>query len=176
MLVVTNKSVADVAEALDVDLSTPYDFGDDEEVTGWALTEVSGGVVGFEQTGFGDPSLDALESLSEGGAAAVVRSNVLGHERFGCARGGHVLFDDNEYPFVDDPDEVPGELRDLFDLVYDDLEEDDVDDDPPSPFAVGLAMAEVGTGVELTTEHAALADSLAYHRAPALLYTDEGDE
>gem|GEM_PF-3211780 len=163
-----------VAEALSIDLTGPRADSDDidDELTAWALADVAGGVIAIEWSGYGDPSLASLRQLTQaGGAAAVVRNNVQAHVRFGCARDGEILFDEDEYIYDGDPDEVPTELRALFDLVYDDLE--DEDDDAPDPVVVGLAMAEVVTGIELTAEDLARVMSSRFYSAPSLVYPDK---
>lgn len=168
------------AAALGIDLSQPvehpWEEGPEAEYSAWALLEIPGGVLGIELTGYGDPSLAALRALTQGGgAAAVVRSNIQAHDRFGCARDGEIIFDENEYIYDADPDEVPAELRPLFDLVYDDLDddEDEEDDDGPDPMIVGLAMAEIITGIELLPEHAAGVASGGYFKGPYLTYANE---
>ena len=80
-----------------------------------------------------------------------------------------MLFDAHEYMYVEDPGEVPGELRPLFDLVHDDLEGDD-DADAPDGFVVGLAMAELVTGLELTSQEALLLASAQFFKGPSLAY------
>jgi hypothetical protein len=167
-----------VAAALDIDLSAAVEHpweDEDPDSSAWALVEIPGGVLGVEQTGYGDPSLTALRELTRGGgAAAVVRNNIQAHTRFGCARDGEILFDEDEYIYDADPEEVPTELRPLFDLVYDDLEnEDDEDEDGPDPMVVGLAMAEVITGIELLPEHAAAMASAGWHKGPSLTYASD---
>jgi Family of unknown function (DUF6461) len=181
VLVVARASTAEVAAELSIDLRRVVDSDEaagDEESTAWALLDVPGGVLAVEPTGFGDPTLATLARLSSGGrAAAVVRTNVLAHQRFGAARDGEVTFDDNEYMYVDDPGVVPTELRALFDLVWDDLSEDsDEDDEGPDGVPVGLAMAEVVTGLEVTTAQVeALLDS-PFHPAPRQTYAEDLDD
>ena len=120
------------------------------------FVEVEGGVLATEYTGFAAPSVAALERLSAGGrTAAVVGSDIQAWDRFGCARDGVLLFDDPEYTFLDADDlsRVPDELRPLFDLAWVDLDSDDEDDECEYvASAVGLAMAEVVTGITLTAE------------------------
>ena len=79
-----------VLEALAADVSNPAEdaWDIDEESTAWAAIEVPGGVLAIELSGYGDPSMADLASLSASGASAVVRSNVQAHYRFGCARAG----------------------------------------------------------------------------------------
>jgi hypothetical protein len=63
----------------------------------------------------------------------------------------------------------------LFDLVWDDLEAE-IPDEGPNPFAVGLAMAELVTGVHVTADHASDIRSTSFHRAPAMQYAASLDE
>lgn len=173
VLTVAGRSRDQVAAVLGVDLNQPVDDGwsDNVHETGWAILEIAGGVLAVELSGYGDPALPALLALSEnGGASAVVRSNIQANLRFGCARNGELLFDDNEYIYIDDPAVVPGELRPLFDLAWDDLEGDDEDDEMPDGFVVGLAMAEVITGVQLTADQVAMAYESGFFKAPSLVY------
>jgi len=179
VLVVAGSSRDQVAEILGADLAQtvdPWDVDVTEGQTAWALLDVPSGVLAVERTGYGDPGLGALQQLSARGSAAVVRGNILAHLRFGCARDGVVLFDDDEYLYVEDPEVVPAELRPLFDLVWDDLESDPEDrPDGPDPFAVGLAMGELITGVVVTPEHAAAVAGSTFHPAPAMTYGLDGD-
>lgn len=173
LLVVAGATRDRVARALAVDLHEPvghpWDEDHDTDFAAWALVEIDGGVLGVEYTGYGDPTVDALRAMSrDGGSVAVVRSNIDAHLRFGCARDAEVLFDAHEFMYVDDPAEVPGELRPLFDLVHDDLESDE--HDAPDGFVVGLAMAEVVTGLELTSQEALLLASAQFFRGPTLVY------
>lgn len=180
VLLVAGSSRAQVAEALGLDLSAPApeedELTDFESTTSWAVLEVPGGVLAAEPSGFGDPTLAALAAVSRnGGSAAVVRSNILAHVRFGCARDGSVLFDDNEYMFVQDPQVVPAELRELFDLVWEDLSQDRDDDefDGPDGCTVGLAMAAALTGLEVTPEQVTELQGSGFFSAPTLVYVNE---
>jgi len=175
VLIVSGASRDQVAAALGIDLNEPVDidyWGDNPDTTGWAALEIPGGVLAVELSGFGDPTTHALCSLSEnGGAAAVVRSNIQGHMRFGCARDGELLFDDNEFMYVEDPSAVPTELRPLFDLVWEDPDGDERDmDEMPSPVAVGLAMAELITGIELTADQVGAVHGSQLFKTPTLVY------
>jgi len=182
VLVVSGATRAQVAAALDMDLTTPVapDHGvDNDDSTGWAAIEIPGGVLALESSGYGDPTNAALRTLSENGlAAAVVRSNIQGHLRFGCARGGELLFDADEFMYVEDPSAVPTELRPLFDLAWDDLQGDDDQDvdDMPSPIAVGLAMAELITGLELTADQVATVYDAQFYKTPTLGYAQSVDQ
>lgn len=179
LLVVAGATRDSVARALDLDLHAPvghpWDEKHDSDYVAWALIEIDGGVLGVEHTGYGDPTVAALQAMTrDGAAAAVVRSNVQAHLRFGCARDAEVLFDAHEFMYVDDPVEVPAELRPLFDLVWDDLEGEGEDaDDGPDPFAVGMAMAEAVTGLELTAEEAMLVAAAQFFRGPSMTYARE---
>lgn len=174
ILIVADASRDAVARELKVDLGAPIEGNwiEDQKATAWALLEVPGGVLGVENTGYGDPTLAALKGLSrDNGAAAVVRHNIQAHLRFGCARNGELLFDDDEYMYIDDPDVVPAELRPLFDLAWDDLEGDEDDDEGADGFAVGLAMAELVTGVELNADSVTkVCHRQTFYRAPSLVY------
>src|SRR4051812_301916 len=141
-----------VLAALGADLSSPAEDAWDTTVrsTAWAAIEVPGGVLAVEMTGYGDPSLRTLATLSKDGSAAVVRSNIQAHYRFGCARAGEVVFDDDEFTYVDRAS-VPTELRELFDNARVDLDDED-DDVSEDPLPTGLAMAELVTRVELTED------------------------
>lgn len=165
-------TVESVAAALGARLAQEQASGWDgaEEETAWSLVAVAGGVLAFEDTGYGDPSLAALSALSRGGTASVVRSNIDGSERFGYARGGEVLFDDDEYCFLEDTSEVPGEVRALVELACLDPEEDDDAEDAPSGFVVGLALVEQVTGLRLLPADLARTVSAPRHPAPSLVY------
>ncbi|KQP66568.1 DUF6461 domain-containing protein [Nocardioides sp. Leaf285] len=171
-VVVTGATREEVAEVLGVDLGRRVALGDafEEDHSAYALLEVAGGVLAAEPTGYADPSLEALRRLSAGGrTAAVARSNVQAHDRFGFARDGRVVLDADEYVFLEDPSTVPAELRPLFDQAWIDLdaedpapavpaapvagaegEEDEGPTGPPDALAVALAMVEQVTGVALT--------------------------
>jgi len=181
VVVVAGASRDEVARMLHVDLSRPVNVDDlwDEDVdhTGWALIDVAGGVLAVEPSGYGDPTLDTLRELSaDGRAVAVLRDNIQAHERFGAARDGELLFDDDEFKYIEDPAVVPDELRDLFDLVWDDLEgELDVDAVVDST-AVSLAMAEVVTGLTVTAADLATVSEAPYFAGPSLVYAGSLDE
>ncbi len=167
VLVVAGASRDAVARALDVDLHEPvghpWDDKQGADYSAWALVEIDGGVLGVEYTGYADPSLTALEAMTRGGgAAAVVRSNLQSHVRFGCARDAEVLFDAHEFRYVDESAGVPAELRQLFDQVR--------DDDAIGGVAVALAMAEVVTGLELTYDEAMLVNAAQFFRGPSTAY------
>lgn len=172
ILVASGVTREDVLAGLGADLSDrvedSWDAG--ERFTAWAAINVPGGVLAVELTGYGDPSLPSLAALSKAGASAVVRSNVQAHYRFGCARAGKVVFDDDEFVYVD-PAGVPADLRPLFDAAWTDLgDEDGLDDERADPFATGLAMAELVTGVELTEDLVAAVLESDFFSAPSLRY------
>jgi hypothetical protein len=175
VLVVSGATRDEVAAALSVDLSAPAALDEwvDEGVvdkTGWAIIEVSGGVLAIEPSGYGDPTNSALAAMSGGGrSAAVARSNIQAHERFGCARDGQLAFDDDEFNYLEDPSGVPDELRPLFDLAWDDLE----DDEPGGELSgviVALAMCEAWTGVPITAGDFVSARESGWCSGPALVY------
>jgi hypothetical protein len=155
-LVVRGRSVDEVVEALG---GVPADSLDEDELYGeepvwavYALVAIEGGVVATEGTGYADPPNAVLTTLSEGGrAAAVVRDNIQAHGRFGYARDGELLFDDDEWRFLAGRDSVPDEVRALFDLGWLDLADDDSEPPEEDTTVVGLAMAEVATGLRLTS-------------------------
>ena len=167
VLVVAGASRDAVARALEVDLHEPvchpWDSKRDSDYAAWALVEIDGGVLGVEYTGYGDPSVDALQAMSrDGAAAAVVRSNIEAHVRFGCARDAELLFDAHELMDVDEPEDAPTELRALL--------HHDRDDDGSDDFAVALAMAEVVTGLELSYDEALLVNAAQFFRGPSMVY------
>ena len=73
-----------------------------------------------------------------------------------AARAGELVFDDDEYIYVRDPERVPAGPRPLFDAAWNDLDGED-DDERADPLATGLAMAEVVTGLEVSKEQVAAA-------------------
>jgi hypothetical protein len=176
ILIVQGATRVEVAAALGMDLdsepATDAEW-DDPDFSAYAIGDISGGVVAMEHTGYADPTLDVLRQLSSGGrSAAVMRGNIQAHYRFGCARDGVVLFDDDEYTFIeDDKSRVPQEIRALFDGVWTDVSADiDVDSDKDIA-GTGLAMAEVITGLRLTSDDLQRAADAGYRTAPALLYS-----
>lgn len=173
VLVVAGRSRDEVAQALGVDLIAPTDdpWDGEGESTGWAMMNLPSGTLAIEPTGYGDPTNAALVDLSrDGRAAAVVRSNIQGHHRFGCARDGELLYDNDEYVYEENTAIVPAEIRSLFDQAWIDLDADDDDDDWIDPTAVGLAMAEVITGIELTAAQVVEVDADGFFPAPGLVY------
>lgn len=164
-----------VLAALGVDLSDPAEDADDVDThsAAWAAIEVPGGVLAVELTGYGDPSLADLASLSRTGAAAVARSNIQAHYRFAAARAGEIVVDDDEYIYLRDIDRVPAGLRPLFDAAWVDLDSED-DDECADPLATGLAMAELVTGIELSDEQVAAVLEAEFFHGPSLRYPDAG--
>ena len=189
VLVVAGASLEEVREVVltEAALPTGGETLEDDEVSAWGFVEVDGGVLAMEHTGYADPSRAALVTLSSvGRSAAVVRDNIQAHLRFGGARGGALLFDDNEFTFIaaDERSRVPDELRPLFDLAWVDLDAEDGDEDEDedgNPIAVALAMAEQVTGVVLTAEDFERMMSLPreeWHRVRTLRYAEglDGEE
>lgn len=155
----------------DPEPSDPVEVFGNARLSVYAAAEVPGGVVAFEQTGYADPSTDVLAALSAlGGAAAVTRSNVQAHERFGCARDGVLQFDADEFAYVEEDEKraVPHELRDLFDSAWRDPD-DEIDVSDGTAW-VGLQMARRHTGVTVTTEDLERAMAAGWHRVPGLTY------
>ncbi len=173
VLVAAGATRVAVLAALGADLSNQaedaWDF--DGRSAAWAAIEIPGGVLAVELSGYGDPSLADLASLSQSGAAAVVRSNIKAHYRFGAARDGELIFDDDEYIYLRDPDRVPAELRPLFDAAWNDLDDED-DDERADPLATGLAMAELVTEMELSEDQVAAVLAAEFFLAPSLRYPD----
>ena len=180
VLVVTGATVDEVADALGADRSGTIDLDrlaamDQPTHAAYAFVEVPGGVLAVEDSGYADPPNAALVALSAGGrSVAVVRDNIEAHTRFGCARDGVLLFDADEYTFVEDRSGVPAELRALFDRAWVDLEADDADEGD-DPMTVALAMAELVTGIELTAEQLeeAYGRDAPRHLVPVLRYGAE---
>lgn len=155
LLVVRGATTADVAESLGaIPVAEIPDEDRGEFDPTWAtyvFVPLGDGVLAYEDAGYADPSVEALASMSRGGrAAAVVRTNTQGHLRFGCARDGQLLFDDDEYMYAEDRSGVPDEIRPLFSLAWVDLTREE--SFSADGAAVALAMAEVITGVRLSRD------------------------
>ena len=158
-LVVRGATVQEVVAALGgvpvEDLSEDELYGEEPIWAEYTIAAIEGGVLVSEDTGYADPPNDVLVALSRGGrAAAVVRDNIQAHCRFGCARDGVLVFDDDDYRFLEDRDAAPDELRAFLDLTWVDLDDDDHEPEEDDTNAVGLAMAEVVTGLRLTAADA----------------------
>jgi hypothetical protein len=153
-VVVAGATREQVAATLGLQLERPVApwTSDGVDFTDYALGEVPGGVVAIELSGYGDPSLDELRTLSASGAAAVARSNIQAHCRFGFARSGDVVFDDDEFVFIDDPGRVPADLQDLFRLAWTDPDADEDEDTEGSWLEVAMAMVERATGIACTAD------------------------
>ena len=179
ILVVSGASIEEVKAIVLADAALPADGQtlQDDEVSAYAFVEVEGGVLAVEPTGYADPSVSALVQLSAGNRrAAVVRDNIQAHVRFGAARDGALLFDDDEYIFIgaEQRSRVPDELRPLVDLAWIDVDADGGDDEA-DPVAVALAMAELVTGIVLTAEDFERLDELprsAWHGVRTMRYVD----
>jgi hypothetical protein len=177
VLLVRGGTRADVLRLLGAEAEPngePYPDLEDVDYSGYALAEVEGGVVAFEHTGYADPSPRVLAALSSlGGAAAVTRSNIQAHERFGCARDGGVLFDADEFMYVDEHEKesVPSELRPMFDSAWVNLDAAGDDDEGGRGF-IGYAMAATHTGVVVTAEDLIRAVQPGYHRVRTLTYLE----
>lgn len=180
LLVVTGASVDEVADALEADRAgtiDPAELTATEAPTHalYSFVQLADGVLAAEDTGYADPPIRALVALSAGGrSAAVVRDNIQAHTRFACSRDGALLFDADEYVFVEDRSGVPAELRALFDRAWVDLDAED-EDEAENPLAVALAMAELVTGIEVTVEDVERAASRDAVRlpVPALRYVPD---
>ena len=176
VLLVRGGTRADVLRLLGSEATSneePYPDLDDDDYSGYALAEVDGGVVAFEHTGYADPSPRVLGALSAlGGAAAVTRDNIMAHERFGCARDGVVLFDADEFRYVEEREKesVPPELRPLFESASANLESES--DDAADGGFVAYAMAATHTGVVVTSDDLRRAVRQGYHRVRTLTYLE----
>lgn len=127
------------------------------EWSAYAFLQVGDGVVAHEDTGFSDPPKRLLAALSrDGGTAAVATDNIEAMTRFGYARDGEIVFDDYEYAFVDDLEEIPAEVRDLARLAWEDYEGPMVE--TADWFGVATAMTEKVTGVRATPDVRDVAD------------------
>lgn len=114
----------------------------------YAVVQVGDGVVAFEDTGFADPPRRLLAALSQDGVtSAVATENIEAMARFGYARDGTVVFDNAEYAFVDELEQIPAEVRDLAALAWDDLDGPVVA--TADWFSVALAMSEKVTGLRV---------------------------
>jgi hypothetical protein len=173
-VIVSDANVELVATVLQVDLGQSEDPDSifEHDYAAYALAAVPGGVVAMESSGYADPSNSTLRLLSsEGRRAAVVRSNIQ-RERFGCASNGELIFESDDFTYVDNLVPVPAELRTLFGQVWDNLEDDDFEPDV-EPLAVAMAMAEVITGITITAEDLVRAAAAGYYRAPSLVYRSD---
>lgn len=115
------------------------------------------------------------ELSAVGGAAAVARSNIQAHERFGCARDGAVLFDADEFMYVEEEEKagVPSELLTMFDAAWVDLDSDEGDAEPGWAGIVhAIAMASAFTGLAVTSDDLRRAMDLGYHRIETMTYLD----
>lgn len=121
------------------------------EWSAYAFLQVGDGVLAHEDTGFSDPPKRLLAALSRGGGtAAVATDNIEAMVRFGYARDGEIVFDDYEYAFVDDLQEIPAEVRDLARLAWEDFNGPMVE--TANWFSVATAMSEKVTGVRPTRD------------------------
>lgn len=176
-LLVTGSTREEVAAALGVDLDDERDPADvDDEGAAWSFTQIDGGILAMEDSGYADPAPATLRALSQGGrAAAVARSNIQGHDRFGAARNGETVFDDDEFVYVETLDEIPEQVRGLAALVWSDPAEEEADDHWPAHdiLAVGLAMAEVVTGLSFDEDDTVRAGESGFFAGPSLVYARE---
>ena len=146
---------------------------DEEKDAAYGVDDVAGGVLAMEFTGYGDPSNETLARLSaDGGVAAVVRSNIQAHERFGYARDGVLVFDSDEYRYVDSVLEYPEEIRELASRGWVDLDGDpsaDADGEADDRW-IAMAMAESVTGIRITADDLLRAAEGDSWWAPSLVY------
>lgn len=166
-----------VVRSLDVDLGEVIEDGwsEDEDRTAWAVLEILGGVLAVELGGYGDPSRSMLRALSDmGRASAVARSNIQAHYRFGCARNGNLVFDENEYLYVESSEVVPDEVKPIFELARVSWNADGpLPADAEYPLLIGLAMAERFTGLSVEPAHVTNVYDSGFFAAPNLVYLDD---
>lgn len=124
-----------------------------------AATDVPGGVVTVEPSGFQGAREDVLLRVAGDGVAASVFWDVNDDNQFIAVRGGAVVVRVDMYDFLDaeDPEVLlelglPDELHDLC---------REAAEAQKKPWATGLAMAEVITGVPIPRE--AVTDPAAFH-------------
>ncbi|GAA1112931.1 hypothetical protein GCM10009668_38450 [Nocardioides dubius] len=159
--------------ALDPTQPTPQDRVDlDGDHTAWSFHEIAGGVVGVEPTGYGDPTRKVLVALSRiGGSAAVVRDDIDAMVRFGAATDGALVFDDDEYDYVE-PRHFPRHLRALASRAWVDLDQP-LDDQVEDAFTIGREMVSVHTGLKVTDADIEAASAAPGYQSPALGYVEE---
>lgn len=117
------------------------------------FTEIAGHQVAVEPNGFGGSEVEVLLPASEPGRAASAFWNADALARFGCARGGALLYT-GEFVY-DGTEGLPKDLVPYVELVADDLDDDLLAETPsaadqPLDISVALAMLEKYTGVRLT--------------------------
>lgn len=150
-----------LAEAFGVDLEngpadarqTQPDPSTGEPAPLVGFTEIAGHQVAIEPNGFGGSQVEVLLPASEPGRAASAFWNADALARFGCARGGELLYT-GEFVY-DGTDGLPKDLVPYVELVADDLDDDLLAETPsdaeaPLDISVALAMLEAYTGVRLT--------------------------
>ena len=102
----------------------------------------------------------------------MARHNIQAHCRFGYARDGQLIFDDDEYVFVEELDEVPEEVRDLAALVWDNLDDDERTGEH-GWLDVAFTMAEQVTGIAVSADDLRRAHDAGFHLAPSLTYLED---
>ncbi len=153
----------EVVRRFGADMTSTFDADEGEELDApagpIAATAVPGGVVTVEPNGFQGSLEDVLLRVAGEGVAASAFWNVNDDSLFIAVRGGEVVVSVDMYEFLEagDPevlDEIglPDELHDLCRAAAEAQEQ---------PWATGLAMAEVFTGVPIPRE--AVVEPAAFH-------------
>lgn len=135
-----------VAAAFGADLSapTPEAHGDGVQLYA-SFLEVGGAQVVVEDNGFRGNDDSVLVRVSDGGRAASAFWNVDGVTRFGCARDGRLLFN-QEFSLLDRWPGLPADLVPLAERAAGEGAQEHI-------AAIALAMVEQFTGVRVTAEH-----------------------
>lgn len=174
VLVVRGGTPRQVAKILGADLSRTVQPENADllpgERTVWSLRRIDGGVLGVELTGYGDPTRAALAELSAlGGSAAVVRDDIDARTRFAAATDGALVFDEDEYDFVDDPALYPGHLRSIARRAWVDLSKP-LAHTEEDPVAVGLGLITAHTGLTFSLAEIEATAAKSGFSAPTLVY------
>ncbi|QCW49546.1 hypothetical protein FE634_02360 [Nocardioides dongxiaopingii] len=159
--VVLDISAQEALARFGADTSTEIDF-DTAHGEGVTVLAVPGGVVAFEPNGFLGSIPDVLERLAGGGRAASAFWNVNGDDSFvwttdgAPARSVELLHaeEDDDADSMDDLG-LPPVVHGLWPQAA---------GESPGPCAVGLAMVEAVTGIEIP--RAALATDATFYRLP----------
>ncbi|MFS3129085.1 hypothetical protein ACLM5J_11855 [Nocardioides sp. Bht2] len=177
VLVVRGARPRQVAKILGADLSRTVHPDEvdllPEERTVWSFRRIDGGVLAVELTGYGDPTRSALAKLSAiGGSAAVVRDDIDAITRFAAATDGALVFDGDEYAFVDDPALYPDHLRSIASRAWVDLSKP-LTDTEEDPFTVGLELITAHTGLTFGMAEIESTAERSGFSAPTLVYITE---
>ena len=161
--VVPGGEADDVLRRFGADTTTTLAVDEADRIDGIAgpiaATAVPGGVVTVEPNGFQGALEDVLLRVAGDGVAASVFWNVNDHNSFIAVRGGAVVVSIDMYDLLDADDPelllelgLPDELHDLCRAAAEAQEQ---------PWATGLAMAEVFTGVPIPRQ--AVSEPATFH-------------